>query len=60
MYSGGEPRLEATARQMERCVSSVASDLGCVDILKELALCHGGNHTHLAQEAETLSEPGGR
>lgn len=52
-------KLEATAGQVESCVSSVVCDVGHGDNLQELGPWYGTNHTFLAQESDELEEPGG-
>lgn len=47
-------QAEATASQIESCVSSVACD-GRVDNLQELGPCYGTNHTLLARSRSTKS-----
>lgn len=52
-------KLEATAGQIESCVSSVVCGIGHGDNLQELGPCCGTNHTYLAQESDELEERGG-
>lgn len=50
-----DEQAEATASQIESCVSSVACDVGRVDNLQELGPCYGTNHTLLARSRSVKS-----
>lgn len=50
-----DEQAEATASQIESCVSSVACDVGHVDTLQELGPCYGTNHTLLARSRSVKS-----